>query len=277
MGETGRYYRHSGEAGLFGLFCIIAGGVTVVALLGALYGFIIHWVPSVYISFFIILGYAVGVGAAIASAGYLGKVRNMQLLIISGVLLGIFAVYLGWVSWIYASPVSNAIIWRSGELFKVIKFLGEQGAWSIFGWTPKGIVLYTVWGIEAALIMAGAVLVPWYVLNNIPFCEYCRKWIRHNVPLKILRLPEKQAALKTAFEAGDFSVLEQLEAVDEHVSHLRVEFAFCPHCCKEYYLTVVAVEVNHECSDKLDEVENYIVRNLIVSEEVFHILSRAAC
>ncbi|MCP3966247.1 MAG: hypothetical protein GY750_06530 [Lentisphaerae bacterium] len=269
MGRNSKYYKHSGSVGLWGPACIVLVGLIGTSVLGVAYGFAIHWIPSIYLSFFIVLGYAIGVGAVVAFAGYLGKVRNMPLLFTSGILIGLFAIYIGWVSWIFANPIADFIIYRPDQVWSVIKSISIHGAWSIWGWTPKGFVLYAIWGLEALLILSGTLLIPWTIIGFMPFCEFCKKWIRNTVSLKSLQYIDDPEKLKSNLEDGDFSKLNELKQADESVSHTRAELVFCPTCKKEFFLTIISVEIKEEDNGKTDEQEEDIVRNLIVSKETF--------
>ena len=153
MNDAGKYYAHSGKFGLMGPIYMLVMGTVGSLVLSAVYGYAIYYIPFIYLNFLITLGFGACVGFLVGYGGKLGKVRNPGMLLIFGLAFGMFAEYAGWVSWIFALSKQQALALQPLDIWAVVMLVGQEGAWSIFGWTPTGASLFAIWAIEAVMII----------------------------------------------------------------------------------------------------------------------------
>ena len=93
---------------------------------------------------------------------------------LSGGACGLIAVYCAWWTWLAALSEWELVFLNPIDLPWMISSIAAEGVWSMKTWTPTGWQLYTIWFIEAAVIVVvacGAGLG-----DEIPFCEECDEW-----------------------------------------------------------------------------------------------------
>lgn len=270
MSQTNNYYKHSGKIGPLGPIYMIVFGVLAALVLGAIYGYAIFYIPFIYLNFFITLFFGAIVGYAIGLGGKMGKVRNSSLMLLFGFVLGVIAEYVGWVSWILAFSEQEAFLLNPTHMSNVLSLVAEGGAWTIFGWTPKGTSLYLIWLIEAVMIIGASTLVSWSVISAVPYCEPCGKWVENKYAFSPVSSIENVDTLKSQLESGDFSSLQALEKLDSPANaSTLVEVFHCDGCNKNFYLTVKSVVVSVDSDNKEKKEETTVIENLIVSSDQF--------
>ena len=270
MNLTNKYYEHSGAFGPMGLIYIVIFGTGGSLVLSAIYGYAIFYIPFVYLNFFITLGFGGLVGLLVGLGGKFGKVRNSKLLLFFGLLFGLLAEYAGWVSWIFAYTEQEVLIQYPSNLWTVIKLVAENGAWSMFGWTPTGTALYIIWGIEAIMITGTSTLVSWWFLSSTPFCENCNQWVKEKysiAPIERIIDPEE---FKSKTEQGDQTSLNTLKKIDSGTeAYTQIDLLHCPSCEQSCFLTVKSVEVRVDSDGKEKKDENNIMENFIINFETY--------
>ncbi len=268
-----KYYRHSGTVGAFGLVLIIAFGLVGTLILAGLYGYGIFYIPYIYIKFALTMFYGAGIGYLIGSAGKWGQVRNSGAILLFGCLFGVFGVFAGWISWIFAASEQQVLALLPGDILGVMRGLAEEGPWSIFGWAPTGASLYAIWGIEALLIVGCSSAMGWSLLSSKPFCELCKQWIesRHKIgPLSLIENPDD---LRQQLEDGNLEMLKALTLLDVATSaYTKIELLHCPGCGQNDYLTIQAVTVALDSRNNENKTTTAIVENLIITPEQIRLL-----
>ncbi len=266
------YYKHSGGIGLLGPVLMVLFGVIGVTILSVIYGYATHWIPFIYITFFIVIGYAVGIGGALALAAYLGKVRNTYVLFSGGLILGVFAVYAAWIFWIFAASRQAVFTLNPNHIYLIMNDIAKEGGWSIFKYTPTGIVLYAIWAVEAIIIIGVAIIFPCVIMADMPFCENCGKWIKgkYETP-KLMSIGDKKLFVNH-LEIGDFTPLTSLEKSTSFDDFTKASLTYCEDCTYNYFLTVKSIVMEEDSEGKLEEKEKDVVTNLILSEKTFRML-----
>lgn len=172
------HYEHSGKAPLGGILLALIGGAAASLILGGIYGFLIFWSPFVYINFFITLIFGFGVAMAVGGLAKLGKIRNNGIASLLGLVCAVLGYFVHWAVWV--SLIVDSQVYDPVSVWAWIQTVAEQGAWSIFGWTPAGFWLWAIWGIEAAMII-GIGSLGAHGLIDTPFCETTGRWTKENV------------------------------------------------------------------------------------------------
>jgi hypothetical protein len=99
---SNNFYRHSGKVPLLGLILLGVAGLVAVPILGVLYGYLIFYIPFIYVNLFVVFGYVYAVSFVLSKAMRLGKIRNTLIAGLAAFGFGLLAEYVGWVAWIAA-------------------------------------------------------------------------------------------------------------------------------------------------------------------------------
>jgi hypothetical protein len=256
------------------IYMLIIGAVCTLVL-SAIYGYAIFYIPFIYLNLFITLGFGACVGFLVGYGGKIGKVRNSKLLLIFGLIFGIIAEYAGWVSWVFAFSKQEVLVLYPFNILAVIKLVGHEGAWSIFGWTPTGAALFTIWGIEAIMIIGTSTLASWGVVGFTPFCEHCNRWVedRNSItPLEPIVDPDN---FKSQLEQGGDTVVKTLKKVESgKKAYTQLDLINCPGCEYSYYLSMKSINVEVDSKGKEKKDEKDIVENFILSTDSYRTISQ---
>ena len=149
----------SGRAALATVRMMLVGGGVAFGV-AFVYAYAIRYIPWVYLNVIATGIYAFLVGAAAGLVGRWMGVGTGLSSFFAGLFNIVAAVYFGWVAYIYVITEQKLLTLDVGNIFRIMGVIAEKGSWSIFGWTPKGGALYTVWVLEAVIIL----LIGWGVL-----------------------------------------------------------------------------------------------------------------
>ncbi len=267
------YYKDSRAISCAGLIYMVIVGTVVTLILSIIYGYVTSLVRSIYLAFFIAFFYGWIVGYVVGFAGKLGKVRKRGVLLLFGFIFGTLAEYAGWVSWISAvlEEVDMLTLFFSpGIILSVITIGAVEGVWSIFDWTPTGLTLYIIWGIEAIIVIGTATLVAGRALVAEPFCKYCNRWVKQTQSVFRLEPVTNPDQLKTQLEHGDYTSLDTLKKVETgSTNYTKLELLQCPTCQQFRLLTVKSVNINSNFRGNVETKENEIVENLLLDSKTY--------
>ena len=199
---TAKFYRHSGKAPVLGLILMGIAGFVAVPILGLIYGYLLRYIPFIYINILIVVGYAYAVSFVISKVAKYGRVRNMLLIGLAGFFFGLLADYIGWVSWIAAmsgDPSYLIAFFFPLDVFTIITEIAKEGAWSLSGTTPTGAFLYFVWFVEACIVIGGSTYLSIKALAETPYCEDSDIWADKKPSWALLRLWQMCLNLKRQF------------------------------------------------------------------------------
>jgi len=267
MDATARYYKHSGVIGIVGPVLMLVFGVLTAGILGAIYGFAIFNIPLIYINFFVTAFFGIGVGFMVGTGAKIGQVRHAGIVALFGLLAGLLALYVGWVSWIHALIGPDEPITAPWQVWAVIQAVASEGAWEMFGHTPSGFSLYAIWAIEALMIVGLSILIAWGAVGSRPFCESCKKWVDATHEISPLAPIENPESMKQSLEALNYDDLMALNFVEEgSTAFSKVTLMQCAGCQAKQYLTLQAVTVKVDSDKSKSEDESDVVENLILSE-----------
>jgi len=272
-----RYYRPSGAVPVMGTLTMLFGGMAASVILGFFAALINRYFPYVIALLAVTLGYGAGVGAAVRFSAKIAHVRHPGFTRFVAFVVGLFAVYTAWVwyLWVHTQPGLNVLqqvgivlgwFTQPGAIVNVMQFIAGQGAWSVFGWTPKGGVLYAIWTFEALMYISFAVAIA--VNPALTYCEACRCWTKRNEKLAHMPLTDF-AALKTDLEAERYEVLDELRSQPCDMNNrLDIGAATCPYCTTTSFLTVSHVTVGNDGNGNPTENSEPVVQHLIVPREI---------
>ena len=273
MNQVDKYYEHSGVVSPIGVVYMTILGVVGAVVFAIIYGYATFYIPFIYLNFFLTLGLGIGVGLLVGFGGKFGKVRNSKMLLIFGFIFGLFAEYANWVSWIFAYSKEEILILNPSDMINMIQLLSENGAWSIFGWTPTGVEIYAIWGIEAVIIIGTSTIVALSMISSTPFCETCTKWVEEKISIFPLTPINNPSELVSQLEQGDYSSLKTLEKSDTKIdAYTQIDLLQCPTCQQSNFLTIKSIIVSKDDEGKEEKNENILIENLIITNENYKII-----
>ncbi len=267
-------YKHSGAIGSAALLVPVGGSIGAV-ILGFLYGYISVYNPIAgYVSFLITGAFAAGLVFLMFALAKKGKCRNTPFLHAMGGLIGMVAMYVSWVVFIYAlinregdaqlsligMLASPQIIWDS------IVAINESGWFTIKSWTPSGIVLWVFWGIEALIVVGAPLFMGAGGVDDEVFCERCNNWCETKETFQ-LALPASDSVAEHVTR-GQLEALEALERVEGGMyPRLDVTLHLCKGCTKTaaYQVKITRLEVDKE--DSVSEKSYTVTKMLMLSQD----------
>lgn len=174
--------------------------------------------------------------------------------------------FFGWSFWFFAATEQEYLPLHPAALWAAIGAVAENGAWTIFGSTPKGTLLYVIWLAELILIVGTAILTALGRVS-LPFCESCQKWTDLLPGTPTMQAVADPAALKGRLEEGDFAALEELgKAEPDAAAYTELEIKSCPNCDASRYLTIRSVEIVTSSKGE-EKVESTLLENFALSPD----------
>ncbi len=265
------YYEFSGKIGPLGVITVLLPGVVASIVLGFIYAYAIFFIPFVYINFFITVFFGAGIGAAVGWGARIGKVRNGAVIALAGLGFGLVGECFQWWKWVEIGVASASIkVTSAGQLIEVIQAIAENGAWSIFGFTPTGFLLYLIWFAEGTIIVLGAGLVAYGMFSSSPFCEKCKNWLKVAKKIEPLTALEDPETARIQLEQGHFDVLEALTRQSgSPVEFTRLELTHCPGCFNLFLISVRAIELTNDSDGDVVEDETDVVEHLLIDKATY--------
>ncbi len=212
------YYQRSGRMGAMGLPLMLILGIGTAALLGIPYAYAVHYCPLIYVTFLITAAYGGAIGVAVNIAGRQGKVRNLPLLMLGGLLAGLAGYYVAWVGYVHSVTTSSVWAWSPNELYEYIQAINEKGIWSIKRSKPTGMVLSAVWLVEAGVIATCAMMVPRSLIGSTPFNEQADAWVDNVTTYGPFALEGEARDFTERLEHGDSGAMAKLTRIPEGAS-----------------------------------------------------------
>ena len=254
------HYSHSGKAPLFGLLLTLVGGLAAGVVLGMIYGFLIFWSPFVYINAFITFGFGIGLAVCVGTLAKVGKIRNAQMLTIIALVVALAAYYVHWSVWV--GRMTEASFTAPDQVWAFVSVINALGPWSIFGWTPTGGALWTIWGIEA-IVIVGLGTISAHGIIDLPFCEKTGQWTTETV------LPARFMLSDAPGIESPNSLLQSLRP-DEGSSGPYTEVAVATAEGSELRcVSVNSVVVEVDKDGKEEKKTHNIVKNMIFDRDSF--------
>lgn len=271
------FYRHSWKAPIGGLLLVGAAGLLSTLILGLIYGYVMFYIPFVYIKVIIMIGYPIAIGFILSFAVQRGKVRNDLLVGLAGVGFGILADYMGWVAWI-AAALRNTdyliVFFYPGDILYFMQEVAKVGFYVIGSSRPTGAILYLIWLVEAAVVVG---VTAYMVIKNhldTPFCEECNQWVETERYLGLYSPLANSSKFKKAVKEGDFSVFTELKPSQMGNRFTKLTMRECQTCQNFRVLNVKGLNISVNSKQKLESKEEAIISNLRVTPSLLSTLQR---
>jgi hypothetical protein len=196
----------------------------------------------------------------------ISKCRSKESALLYGSIVGLFAVYINWASFI------NMLLNKQGydvsffqspsDLFNYMVDLSKVGYFSVFGMKVSGFLLWIIWIIESAGIFLAGIFGGETVLHEEVFCENCNTWTDEIELKQYLSVPNE--ASKAAILNGDIQLLLRQPLSNSNDSkHLKLNIHHCSKCNKTSTLDIDLV--TSEIDDKgIEERVQFAVDKIYV-------------
>jgi hypothetical protein len=213
------YYNPSGRISLKFLLAM-AIGVSVAAVLGVFYSWCIWNITFIYINVILTVLFAVILAGVSGGMIRFGKVRNFPVGLLFAFLIAIVFLYAKWTEWrviigdeAAAMPGSKFIatglftsFLQPGETWSLMVVSTKLGIWEVAGFEVKGILLWLVWIVEAAIFFYFQFITA-LRQPRLPFSEVTKEWLNGKLSDKFITATVTFNELCEQLEAGDFSQL----------------------------------------------------------------------
>ena len=281
------YYRHSGRFSFSGVLIAAGFGLLVGLPCAYVYAYLDHWNPFVYVNCLAAIGFGWAIGQVISSKLQSQKCRNVPIAGAAALLVVLVSYYLSWAVWLHTLthiPVL-ALLQHPFDMWQVVLYVNEVGAWRVRGDVVKGMLLWVAWGSEAAGIIGFAVYTAVHSMQETTYCEGCDLFakvfrsvcsvkagvapsLQNKAALKSYRsgLKAQAAELKQHLEIKDFAYVEQLGAVQpDSIAWYDFDLASCPQCNMTNTLSVTQHERIQRKKGKEKASERTVLHHLLLS------------
>jgi hypothetical protein len=267
-----KFYEHSGRGGTWGVPMAAVTGILAALVLAVVYVYVLNWIPLIYVSFLATGAFGFAVGAAVGWGAKVGKLRNMTIAVMLGVLVGAIAMYFAWaIDPMARFPQLGRPLWDLESIWQYMQAGYAEGFWSIGrnGTAVTGLFLAAVWVIEAVLVIGLAVIGVNTLLGEQPFCEETNQWTKTQKAVSRLSL-EHDEQVEGKFRRlldGDIRAVSEFFSTDVNANHLQLDLATCEECPTCKFLTVRMIEFETNKKGEIVKKETKLLGNLQISEE----------
>ncbi len=274
---TANFYRHSGKAPLLGLMLIGAMGLIVTPILGLIYGYLIFYIPFIYLNMLLVFGYVFAISFVLNKAIMWGKIRNTLIVGVAAFGVGVFAEYVGWVAWIAAFGKDPSYLLEFFFPWEVATFIieiGKQGVWSLNSTTPTGGFLYFIWLMEALIVVGGITFNTLKEFSETPFCEDSETWVVKKKTLAAFAPVTDLKRFKASILQGNFSAFKELKLLHSGNAYILFELYEYETCKNFFMLNIVDVKVSQDRRGRQVQTTKTIVKNLMITQSTLGMLKR---
>lgn len=277
--ESRQFYVHSGK-----IAPQLVLGVPILFIISTAlafaYAYSIVYVPYIYVKFLLTLGFAFGVGFSTAIVLQFFKTRNTIFALCFGLVSGLFALYAAWVTFeyvfldeMYKEHIELTRLANPRVAWQALRYIAETSQYSIAGMTISGLGLWSLWAVEACIILGACGYLAHSFIKDSVFCEACKGWTDdHKNKLTFEYLSESE--LKQKLTAQDLSFLDDILKIKRTAeSFYRIDCAVCCTCENLYTLSLLRVTRTYDKEGKETDKEKFILKNLFICKETFEKLT----
>jgi len=208
----------------------LIAGIAAGVVMGAVYAFINHHNPIIYLNILLVFGFGWALGLVVAKGVSVFHIRNRVVAAVAGVIIFGVAYAAHWCVYIptvlidfdrNTSSFDVRLILETAVMFarypmyilEWILRINESGVWSVTmpgsrtgGIEISGLVLALVWLAEAVIIGYFAVKMPWEQAGE-PYSERRQKWLTAKVLAAPIAFIENVEEFLNKLARGDYSAL----------------------------------------------------------------------
>jgi hypothetical protein len=270
------FYVHSGKFGIHGPLLALLGAAAFGFPLGIAYGYLIKWIPFIYLNALVTVGYGIAFGCLTLYCMKLGKVRNVPVAVFSGIAIGCLGWYFSWNGCAHALVGDLPWLLTPTQMWQFVKILMAHGSWGI-GFSARDTVtggpLAIVWIVEGGIIVGSCTAVA-RGIAEMPYCETCECWLDKQKTMDKLDIFTRPQHLE-AFKQGDIAPLEEAQPrVPASGAFARLILRHSDKCHDYCALSVANVTITMDKKGNPRENQENVMRNLWVPKTMFDYLSK---
>lgn len=256
-----------------------------------IYAYVMWFNPFPYFS--VIATAVLGVLIGFVFPIKLGKCTNSKVAIFSILIFAFICHYFGWLTWmdLYInqgnlieinhprSPISS-IVPSSSNLdqilylftnpsvfFSNISIIAQTGYFSIFSYTPQGIMLYVIWILELLILLYFSTFTS-YERSNEPFNKAKNKWLESfKIQLSYISILE---SLKNAIINADEKFFENMTQAEKEESFTEFEVWHLGE--EQAYLTVKNHKKRIDEKGKIKYDEQELIKYAKIDSKILSVL-----
>lgn len=237
--------------------------------LGFAYGYLVKWIPFVYLNALITLGYGLVLGVVTGAVLKLCRVRNVPVAAVLASVVGVAANYFQWNGHVHALVDGMPWLIQPRELWAVMGFLYENGSWALrSGGNVTGWFLASIWVIEAATILVLAVYLGTDPVRKTPYCEKSGSWLDEEKTFETLAAftdAQELAALK----AGDIApVIAARPRPAESNTYAKLTLKYSPRCEEFFTILVENVSITFDKKGEPKTETKALTADLVLPSEM---------
>ncbi|MDB9836464.1 hypothetical protein OAC51_06120 [Flavobacteriaceae bacterium] len=228
-------YKLSGKAGNLWLTGILIGPLLAI-LLSILYSYIVVYNPFIYLTILVYAIYLFCIVLVQKLVVRMAKCRSRASSFKYGALVGVFAVYINWCTFLFvllqryedAIPLTEILL-NPSEVFHLASSLSVDGWYSLLGFNVSGWFLWLIWIIEILGILAAGILGGSVVLHEKVFCENCNRWVE-DIDLDLRLSIEDEDKIHSSIK-NDIGLITEIPVVQkDKAAHIKVNIHHCSSC-----------------------------------------------
>jgi len=270
MSETSIYYRHSGAFAPLSLVATMAVSIIVAVVAGVLYGIVVYYMPIIYINVILCIGMGVGLGYLVRWLAMKQHIRNVPVIMLTGLVAGLAAEYAAFVGWLMPVTDWTEVIIEPRDLSVTLHLAADQGVWGFSKGAPvSGVMLYLFWLAEGLVIVGAATKFAVADLRTTPYCENCGRWLTEQTLIGPFEPIADVQAMRGSLERGDFAVIgdvKSLTAPSADGRFAEFELRDCPTCDEMAVMTVRNVTITVDKEGKATRSDTPIVQCLLIDK-----------
>lgn len=284
--NTVKYYKHSDKYSMNLLWGFPIVGVASI-ILSLIYAYLVVYIPLFgVINIITSCGYGIAIGAIVGALLSAFNTRNIKIATTFSISASLLAFYIVWVAFEYV--LSQRYSYNDGFLSMLFSFsdifeeatnIAHRGWFSIKKLTPTGFILWTLWGLEAIIIIGVSIFISLYLYFESVFCETCNQSNEEVKDILTFTYPEKKE-LEDKISHQDQSFLYSVEHITKDTPHYyKINRTQCNECKDFFTLCLMEVTRTWEKEkDKSQKVEasieeKTVISNLIISNSFFNALT----
>jgi hypothetical protein len=273
--EAFQTYKHSGKFGIHGPILALLAAVALGFPLGIAYAHLVRWIPFIYINFFATLGYGALFGVITSLLLKVAKVRNNTVAVLTGLLVGLIALYFAWSGYLFAIIKDGPWFWWPDQIFRAMQLLYQEGSWSLRSGGPvTGPLLALIWLVEAGIIVGMATAIGAAIVSTTPFCEVNQCWLDQKKDIDTLEL-FTDLDQRAAFKAGDLAPLAKAKPKTPGApTFTRLTLKSSPKCDIFYTVCVQDVTLTRDKKGNLKTNVKPITKDLMLPPSMFELIAK---
>ncbi|MCP4215352.1 MAG: hypothetical protein GY765_11890 [bacterium] len=283
MNTPGTYYTPNYKLSYPGLVIMLLFGLFTTLLISSVFGYMPVFASGAYSKVLLPVLFGTLIGLFTAVGAKIGRIPSKKIVIALSVLLSAIAIYSSWIMWFFSFSKHQYLLTTPNELLTYMQKIAHQLVYSTGNPTPHPLWQYTIWLIEAAVIIGTSIISALIFRKKNPFCRLCNRWTYDKYSLYPLKKVEDIPAFKKNMENSDVAILKKMwvdTAIKEKYmaenSYTQIDITYCSKCREFYLLTVTLKEpTKNENGKKENRKTNLLViQNLLISYKAYRTIKK---